>query len=65
MKKVNRAFLIIFVPAILVAVGYWAVTARLGVRLELTRLVAAGAGFLAAAGVVYLYRRRKARPRGN
>ncbi len=57
----NRAFLIILVPAILVAAGYWAVTARL----DLTRFLAAGAGFLAAAGIVYLYRRRKARPRGN
>ncbi len=61
----NRAFLIILVPAILVAAGYWAVTARLGVQLDLKRFIAAGAGFLAAAGIVYLYRRRKARPRDN
>jgi hypothetical protein len=61
----NRAFLIILVPALLVAAGYWAVTARLGVRLDLTRFIAAGAGFLAAAGIVYLYRRRKARPRDH
>jgi hypothetical protein len=61
----KRAFLIILAPAILVAAGYCAVTARLGVPLDLTRFITAGAGFFAAVGIVYLYRRRKARPRDH
>ena len=61
----NRALLIIAVPAVLVAAVYFGVTAHIGVRLDLVRLLAAGGGFLVAVGVVYLYRRRKARPSGG
>ncbi len=61
----NRAFLIIIVPAIAVAAFYLAVTSHLGIPLKLTRLFVAGGGFLTAVALVYVYRRRKARPRGN
>ncbi|MBI3669135.1 MAG: hypothetical protein HY237_05070 [Acidobacteria bacterium] len=61
----NRAFLVILVPAILVAAGYLAVTAYLGLRLSLARFLVAGGGFLAAVVIVRLYQRRKARPSGG
>jgi ABC-type spermidine/putrescine transport system permease subunit II len=61
----NRAFLIILVPAIAVGAFYWAVTAHLGLPLKLTRLFLAGGGFLVAVTVVYVYRRRKARAGGH
>ena len=61
----NRAFLIILVPAIAVAAFYLAATSHLGIPLKLTRLFAAGGGFFTALLLVYVYWRRKARPRGN
>ncbi len=61
----NRALLIIVVPAVLVAAVYFGVAAHLGARLDLARLLAAVGGFLAAVAIVYFYRRRKARPSGS
>jgi len=61
----NRAFLIILVPAIAVAAFYVGVTSHLGIPLKLTRLFVAGGGFFTAVVLMYVYRRRKARPRGN
>ncbi len=61
----NRAFLIILVPTVLVAAFYLAATSHLGMPLKLTRLFVAGAGFLTAVVIVYLYRRRKTRARDS
>jgi len=58
----NRAFLIILVPAVLVVAMFLAAAKILGAQLNLTRFLAAGGGVIAAVGIVYLYRRRKARP---
>ena len=58
----NRAFLLILVPAVLVAGMFVAAAAYLGVRLSPGRFLMAGGGVLAAVGIVYLYRRRKTRP---
>ncbi len=59
----NRAFLIIFVPAALVAAAFFGAAAYLGVRLNPLRFIGAGAIFLAA--IVILHRRSKARPSGR
>lgn len=61
----NRAFLIVAVPAILIAAAYLAVAAHLGTRLKPAPFLGAGGGFLLAIGLVYLYRRRKARHRSR
>ena len=61
----NRAFLIVLVPAILVAAGYLAVISYLGLRLSFARFLVAGGGFLAAVLIVRLYQRRKARTSGS
>ncbi len=61
----NRAFLIIVVPALLVSAGYLAVAARLGARLDYRRFFLAGLAFLAAVAIVHAYRRRRARPSGK
>jgi ABC-type spermidine/putrescine transport system permease subunit II len=61
----NRAFLIVIVPAILVAAGYLAVTSYLGLRLNFTRFLVAGGGFFAAVVIVRLYQRRKSRSSGG
>ena len=58
----NRAFLIILVPAVLVVAMFLAAANILGAQLNLPRFLAAGGGVAAAVGIVYLYRRRKARP---
>ena len=58
----NRAFLIILVPAVLVAATFLAAVNYLGVRLSLVRLLLPGVGVAAAVAIVYVYRRRKARP---
>ncbi len=61
----NRAFLLIFVPAVLVAGAYIVVTAYLGAHLNYTRFLGAAAGFIAAVAIVHFYRRRKAGPSGR
>ena len=58
----NRAFLIILVPAVLVASTFLAAVNYLGVRLSLVRLLLPGVGVAAAVAFVYVYRRRKVRP---
>jgi ABC-type spermidine/putrescine transport system permease subunit II len=57
----NRAFLIIVIPAVLVASGYVFVIRYIGVQLSYFRFVMAGLGFLAAIGLVHLYLRRHPR----
>jgi UPF0716 family protein affecting phage T7 exclusion len=57
----NRAFLIILIPAAAVAAGYVFVIRSIGVELTYFRFIMAGLGFLAAIGLVQLYRRRRAR----
>lgn len=61
----NRAFLIIAIPAILVAAGYLLVIRYLGVELDVWRFLIAAIGFVLVVGLVYLYRRRKARRPSN
>jgi uncharacterized membrane protein len=53
----NRAFLIIFIPAILVVIGYILVLRSMGIAPGYLRLIILGAVFLAA---VYWLSRRKA-----
>lgn len=57
----NRAFLIIVIPAALVAAGYVFVIRYIGVELTYLRFVMAALGFLAVVGLVHLYRRRHPR----
>ncbi len=57
----NRAFLIIVIPAIFVAAGYLLVIRYIGVELDVFRFLMAALGVVVAVGLVYLYRRRKAR----
>ena len=56
----NRSFLIIVVPAIAVALGYFVVLRWLGFTLEPFRFVMAGLGAVAAIIFVQWYQRRKA-----
>ena len=59
----NRAFLIVLVPATLAAAAYLGVTAYLGAGLSVAPFLGAGGGFVAAVVIVHLWRGRKARPR--
>ncbi len=61
----NRAFLLILIPAIVVAAAYLGVSAYLGLRLNVWRFAGAGLAFGGAVAIVYFMRRRKARPRSN
>lgn len=61
----NRAFLIILVPAVLVAATFLAAAALLGVHLKWAPFLVAGGGVLAALALIHLHRRRKARPSGG
>jgi ABC-type Fe3+ transport system permease subunit len=56
----NRSFLIILVPAIAVALGYFLVLRWLGFELEPFRFVMAGLGTVAAVILVQWRQRRKA-----
>ena len=56
----NRSFLIIFLPAIAVALGYFFVLRWLGYELEPFRFVAAGVVTVAAVVLVQRHQRRKA-----
>ena len=55
----NRSFLIVILPAILVGVGYILVMQRLGARLDPLRFIAAGVVAAAAVFLVHRYRSRK------
>jgi ABC-type Fe3+ transport system permease subunit len=61
----NRSFLIILVPAIAVAVGYFLVLRWLGFELEPFRFVMAGLGAIAAVILVQWRLRRKASRRNH
>ena len=56
----NRSFLIIIIPAIAVALGYFFVLRWLGYELEPFRFVMAGVMAVAAVIFVQWYQRRKA-----
>jgi len=61
----NRSFLIIIIPAIAVALGYFFVLRRLGYELEPFRFVMAGLVAVAAVILVQRYQRRKASRRSR
>ena len=61
----NRAFLIIAVPAIAVALGYFFVLRGLGYELEPFRFVMAGFAAVAAVILVQWYQRRKSSRRSR
>ena len=61
----NRSFLIILIPGILVAVGYVVVLHWLGYELEPFRFVMAGVAAVAAILLVLRSQRRKASRRGR
>ena len=61
----NRSFLIILVPAIAVAFGYFFVLRWLGLALEPFRFVIAGLGAVAAVILVQWHLRRKASRRSR
>jgi hypothetical protein len=61
----NRSFLIIIVPAILVAIGYILTLRWLGYELEPWRFILAGVGAVAAVIIVQLYLRRNASRRSR
>lgn len=61
----NRSFLIIVAPALVVAAGYIVVLKRLGLSPNYLRLTIVTAGFLLAVWLVRRHQRRKARPAGQ
>lgn len=61
----NRSFLIILLPAIAVALGYFFVLRWLGYELEPFRFVMAGLVAVAAVVFVQRHQRRKASRRGR
>jgi positive regulator of sigma E activity len=61
----NRSFLIIVVPAIAVALGYFLVLRWLGFALEPFRFVMAGLGAVAAVIFVQWHQRRKSSRRSR
>jgi putative effector of murein hydrolase LrgA (UPF0299 family) len=58
----NRSFLIIFIPAIIVAIAYFLLSAYAGVKLAYPRMIGAGIVLAIAVYLVQSYGRRKARP---
>jgi ABC-type glycerol-3-phosphate transport system permease component len=61
----NRSFLIIVVPALVVAAGYIVVLRRLGLAPNYLRLSIVLACFLLAVWLVRRHQRRKTRPAGH
>jgi ABC-type spermidine/putrescine transport system permease subunit II len=61
----NRSFLIILLPAIVVALGYYFVLRWLGYEFEPFRFVMAGLVAVAAVVFVQRHQRRKASRRGR
>jgi len=64
-ETMNRAFLIIAIPAAVVATLYLLVARYLHAQLKWLPFVGAGVAFVIAVGSVHWYRRRKARPRSG
>ncbi len=61
----NRAFLIVVIPALLAAVAYWLIFRHLRIQPSYFRLAGAGLGFLAAIVLVRRYRARKNKRAGQ
>ena len=61
----NRAFLIVLIPAVLVGFGYFFVFRHVGIPVRPIPLAMATLGFLVAAGLVHRYQRRKRRVRSS
>jgi L-lactate permease len=62
---VNRSFLIVFIPAILVAIAYFLLSIYAGVKLSYPRIIGAGIGFAAAVYFVHRYDQRKRQRRSQ
>ena len=56
MEAMNRSFLIVLIPALVVSVGYFFVLRYLHLQLSYGRLMGAGVAFLMAVGLVHYYR---------
>jgi positive regulator of sigma E activity len=61
----NRSFLMVLIPAVAVALGYFFVLRWLGYELEPFRFVMAGVAAVAAVIFVQRYQRRKASRRSR
>jgi len=61
----NRAFLIVLIPAALVGVGYFFVFRHAGIPFRPIPLVMAAVGFAIAVGLVHRYTRRRRRARSS
>lgn len=61
----NRAFLIVVIPAILAAVAYWIIFRHLQIQPNYLRLAGAVLGFLAAIVLVRRYRAKNAKRAGQ
>ena len=61
----NRAYLLVFIPAILTAVAYILVFRHVGIPIRPFPLIMAIVGFLALIVIVRAYERRKQRARGR
>jgi L-lactate permease len=59
----NRSFLIVVVPAALVAIAYFLLSIYAGVKLSYPRIIGSGIGLVAAIYFVHRYTQRKAPPR--
>lgn len=55
----NRSFLIVLIPATLVAIAYFLMAAYAGVKLSYPRIVGAAVGFAIAVYLVHRYEQRK------
>ncbi|HXN63958.1 MAG TPA: hypothetical protein VN862_01400 [Candidatus Acidoferrales bacterium] len=58
----NRSFLIVLIPAILVGTAYFLLSAYAGVKLAYPRMIGAAVALGVAVYLVHSYTRRKARP---
>ena len=61
----NRAFLIIAIPALLAGIAYWLVLRHLQIRPSYVRLAGAGVVFIAALAIVRHYRRNASKSPGQ
>lgn len=55
----NRSFLIVLIPAALVAIAYFLFSAYAGVKLSYPRIIGSAVGFAAAVYFVHRYEQKK------